>query len=65
MSVAGRRLGSGFHRALIVLLFAFSSIVANYVYAENNLVFLRLDKPALYLGATNTHRPDGAVGDHG
>jgi AGCS family alanine or glycine:cation symporter len=25
--------------ALIVLLFAFSSIVANYVYAENNLVF--------------------------
>lgn len=27
--------------AFIVLLFAFSSIVANYVYAENNLVFLR------------------------
>ena len=31
--------------AFIVLLFAFSSIVANYVYAENNLVFLRLDTP--------------------
>lgn len=29
--------------AFIVLLFAFSSIVANYVYAENNLIFLRLD----------------------
>lgn len=29
--------------AFIVLLFAFSSIVANYIYAENNLIFLRLD----------------------
>ena len=29
--------------AFIVVLFAFSSIVANYVYAENNLIFLRLD----------------------
>jgi AGCS family alanine or glycine:cation symporter len=48
--------------ALIVLLFAFSSIVANYVYAENNLIFLRLDKPRIS-GAANTHRPDGAVGD--
>ncbi|EAN7564241.1 amino acid carrier protein, partial [Salmonella enterica subsp. enterica serovar Enteritidis] len=28
--------------ALIVILFAFSSIVANYIYAENNLFFLRL-----------------------
>ena len=28
---------------LIVLLFAFTSIVANYAYAENNLVFLRMD----------------------
>ncbi|EOF4705678.1 alanine/glycine:cation symporter family protein [Klebsiella oxytoca] len=28
--------------AFIVLLFAFSSIVANYIYAENNLIFLRL-----------------------
>ncbi|MBB3322549.1 sodium:alanine symporter family protein [Atlantibacter sp. RC6] len=28
---------------LIVLLFAFTSIVANYTYAENNLVFLRMD----------------------
>ncbi|PLP40322.1 sodium:alanine symporter family protein, partial [Klebsiella variicola] len=36
--------------ALIVLLFAFSSIVANYVYAENNLVFLRLDKPRYIWG---------------
>ncbi|MDS6630816.1 sodium:alanine symporter family protein [Klebsiella michiganensis] len=29
--------------AFIVLLFAFSSIVANYIYAENNLIFLRMD----------------------
>ncbi|CAM3249042.1 Amino-acid carrier protein AlsT [Klebsiella spallanzanii] len=29
--------------AFIVLLFAFSSIIANYVYAENNLIFLRMD----------------------
>ena len=36
--------------AAIVLLFAFSSIVANYVYAENNLVFLRLDKPRYIWG---------------
>lgn len=34
--------GAGFV-ALIVILFSFSSIVANYIYAENNLVFLRLD----------------------
>lgn len=34
--------GAGFV-ALIVILFAFSSIVANYIYAENNLVFLKLD----------------------
>ncbi len=64
MSVLVGGWGAGFI-ALIVLLFAFSSIVANYVYAENNLVFLRLDKPRLYLGAANTHHPDGAVGDHG
>lgn len=29
--------------ALIVFLFAFSSIAANYIYAENNLIFLRLN----------------------
>ncbi len=40
MSVLVGGWGAGFI-ALIVLLFAFSSIVANYVYAENNLVFLR------------------------
>lgn len=34
--------GAGFV-ALIVVLFAFSSIVANYIYAENNLIFLQLD----------------------
>lgn len=34
--------GAGFV-AFIVILFAFSSIVANYIYAENNLVFLKLD----------------------
>lgn len=32
--------GAGFV-ALIVILFALTSIVANYIYAENNLVFLR------------------------
>ncbi|TCW12903.1 AGCS family alanine or glycine:cation symporter [Raoultella sp. BIGb0138] len=36
--------GAGFV-AFIVLLFAFSSIVANYIYAENNLIFLRLNRP--------------------
>lgn len=34
--------GAGFV-SLVVLLFSFSSIVANYIYAENNLIFLRLD----------------------
>lgn len=29
----------------IVLLFAFTSIVANYIYAENNLIYLRLNTP--------------------
>ena len=29
--------------AVIVILFAFSSIVVNYIYAENNLYFLNLD----------------------
>lgn len=29
----------------IVFLFAFTSIIANYAYAENNLVFLRIDSP--------------------
>lgn len=28
-----------------MLLFAFSSIVANYIYAENNLIFLRINRP--------------------
>ncbi|CAM7762065.1 Sodium:alanine symporter family protein [Lelliottia nimipressuralis] len=34
--------GAGFV-SLIVILFSFSSIVANYIYAENNLIFLRID----------------------
>lgn len=29
--------------AFIMLLFAFSAIIANYIYAENNLIFLRMD----------------------
>ncbi len=49
MSVLVGGWGAGFI-ALIVLLFAFSSIVANYVYAENNLVFLRPDKPRYIWG---------------
>lgn len=36
--------GAGFV-AIVVLLFAFSSIVANYIYAENNLIFLRINSP--------------------
>ncbi|HHS9504847.1 TPA: alanine/glycine:cation symporter family protein [Raoultella planticola] len=36
--------GEGFV-AIVVLLFAFSSIVANYIYAENNLIFLRINSP--------------------
>ena len=31
--------------ALVMALFAFTSVVANYVYAENNLIFLRWDMP--------------------
>lgn len=31
--------------AIVMILFAFTSIVANYVYAENNLIFLRWHKP--------------------
>lgn len=34
--------GAGFV-AIVVVLFAFSSIVVNYIYAENNLFFLNLD----------------------
>jgi len=36
--------GAGFI-ALIVLLFAFTSIIANYAYAENNLLFLQNKSP--------------------
>ena len=36
--------GTGFI-ALIVMLFAFTSIVANYAYAENNLLFLQQKSP--------------------
>ncbi len=36
--------------AIVMVMFAFTSIVANYVYAENNLIFLRCNKPwALWL----------------
>lgn len=31
--------------AVIVMLFAFTSIVANYIYAENNLIYLRMNTP--------------------
>ncbi|PJD07366.1 alanine/glycine:cation symporter family protein [Enterobacter roggenkampii] len=37
--------GAGFV-SLILILFAFSSIVVNYLYAENNLIFLKLDSHA-------------------
>jgi len=37
--------GAGFV-SLILVLFAFSSIVVNYLYAENNLIFLKLDSRA-------------------
>ncbi|MCU6427384.1 sodium:alanine symporter family protein [Enterobacter sichuanensis] len=37
--------GAGFV-SLILLLFAFSSVVVNYLYAENNLIFLKLDSRA-------------------
>ena len=37
--------GAGF-ASLILILFAFSSIVVNYLYAENNLIFLKLDSRA-------------------
>ncbi len=31
--------------AIVMVMFAFTSIVANYIYAENNLIFLRCNKP--------------------
>ena len=31
--------------AIVMIMFAFTSIVANYVYTENNLIFLRCNKP--------------------
>ncbi|XNM63838.1 alanine:cation symporter family protein [Escherichia coli] len=31
--------------AVVMVLFAFTSVVANYVYAENNLIFLRWNNP--------------------
>ena len=37
--------GAGFV-SLILILFAFSSIVVNFLYAENNLIFLKLDSRA-------------------
>ncbi|HDT1288200.1 alanine/glycine:cation symporter family protein [Enterobacter asburiae] len=37
--------GAGFV-SLVLVLFAFSSIVVNYLYAENNLIFLKLDSRA-------------------
>lgn len=43
MSFAGSW-GAGFV-AGIVLLFSFSSIVANYIYAENNLIYLKMNSP--------------------
>ncbi len=41
--VLAGRLGFGICLALILMLFAFSSIVVNYLYAENNLIFLKYD----------------------
>lgn len=41
--------GAGFV-SLILMLFSFSSIVVNYLYAENNLIFLRFNaRPAILL----------------
>jgi amino acid carrier protein len=42
MSTFSGAWGSGFV-AVILMLFAFSSIVANYIYAENNLIYLKLN----------------------
>ena len=44
MSTFAGAWGTGFV-AGIVLLFAFSSIVVNYIYAENNLIYLKLNSP--------------------
>lgn len=44
VTLTGSR-GAGFV-SLILILFAFSSIVVNYLYAENNLIFLKLDSRA-------------------
>ena len=44
MSVLVGEWGASFV-AVVMIMFAFTSIVANYIYAENNLIFLRWDKP--------------------
>ena len=44
MSVLVGEWGASFV-AIVMILFAFTSVVANYIYAENNLIFLRWDKP--------------------
>ena len=44
MSVLVGEWGASFV-AVVMILFAFTSIVANYIYAENNLIFLRWNKP--------------------
>ncbi|MEX3021342.1 alanine/glycine:cation symporter family protein [Kluyvera sp. STS39-E] len=44
MNVLVGEWGAGFV-AVVMMLFAFTSVAANYVYAENNLVFLRWNKP--------------------
>lgn len=44
MSVLVGSWGASFVAAVMIM-FAFSSIVANYIYAENNLIFLRWNKP--------------------
>lgn len=44
MSVIAGSWGASFV-AVVVLLFAFSSIAANYIYAENNLIYLKMNSP--------------------
>ncbi len=44
---------------LVVILFAFSSIVANYIYAENNLFFLRLNNPKAIWCFADLHLRNG------
>lgn len=52
---ADGRMGSRIRGFIVEILFAFSSIVANYIYAENNLVFSETEQYARHLAIANRY----------